>query len=267
MHTRVAIVTGASRGIGKRTALELAHRGYGIVASARALERDGRLPGSLAETRAEIEAAGARVVVARADMSRRDEASALVSTAVETFGRLDAVVNNAALTHGGNVPVTELEFEDWHAQFDTNLHGPLALIQAAVPHLSRARGVIVNLSSGAGDLKPAVEGPLLYSVGYAASKAALNRLANALAGELMALGIAIVNVDPGSVSTERLERRLDTLSPEHRARLVSMEVPAVAIGHLVSCGTALEWTGRLLRAADFVRSQGLGTAVPDSARI
>lgn len=262
MQTRTAIVTGASRGIGKRIALELARRGYDLVVSARSVERGGRLPGSLAETRAEIESTGARVIVVRADMTSQNDVRALVAEALAEFGRLDAVVNNAAFTHGGYVPVVDLSFDDWQAQFDTNLNGPLGLIQAAVPHLTAAGGgVIVNLSSSSGDLKPVTDGPPMYSLGYAASKAALNRLTNALAGELRTSGIAVVNVDPGSVRTERVERRMNRLAPEHRDRLVSMDVPAVAVGHLVTCGHPLTWTGQLLRAADFVESQHLEPAV------
>lgn len=262
---RVAIVTGASRGIGKQIAIGLGRAGFDVVVAARTVEAHKRLPGTIGATVAAVEETGARSLAVRTDMTSPADVTALVARTIDEFGRLDVVVNDAADTSGGSPALVDLAFEEWERQFDTNLHGPLRLMQAAVPHLQAAgRGVIVNMSSSAGDLvehdwaeRPADPSGLGGErLAYAASKAALNRLANAVAPQLAAAGIAVVNVDPGFTRTELVDLMSERGLVDPRAS-VPMDVPTRTVLHIATSGDAMRWSGRILRAADFVAEHGL----------
>jgi NAD(P)-dependent dehydrogenase (short-subunit alcohol dehydrogenase family) len=275
---RTAIVTGASRGIGKQIAIELGRLGANIVVAARTVEPHRRLSGSLGETVGAVEAAGGRAMAVRTDMRSPDDIAALVAQAIERFGGVDVLVNNAADTSGGTPSIVELDREDWLRQFDANLHGPFSLIQAVVPSMrERGAGVIVNMTSGAGDLVqvPTTAGPdpslgpgsesasaTLTSVGigervaYAVSKAALNRLGNVIAPELRDLGIAVVMVDPGFTRTELVELMGErgVIDP---GTAVPMEVPMKTVVHVITCDNPMQYTGEILRAAAFVAENRL----------
>lgn len=257
MASLVVVVTGASRGIGKQIALDLAKGGHRLVLAARTVEPQSGRTGSLAETAAAAKELGGTAVTVAADLSAPDDAERVIQAAVTAFGGLDAVVNNAAATGSGGSTLTEMSWSDWTCQFDTNVHGTFAMMRAAVPHLvARGGGTIVNISSRAGDLTDDVEESRLFSPAYAASKAAVNRLTNAVAADLRDQSVAVVALDPGSVRTERVAA-LKNLTPQHQARLVEMTVPAAAVVHLVTSGTAMEWTGRLVRAKELVDRLGL----------
>jgi len=252
MSPKSIIITGASRGIGRQIALDLGRRGHRLALAARTIDPHDHRPGSLVETVREVEKLGGTAVAIAADLSRPEEAERLVATAADSLGGLDAVVNNAAATGSGGRTLTEMSFDDWRIQFDTNVHGVFAMMRAATPHLAaRGGGTIVNITSRAGDLSDDLEGARLFSPAYAASKAAVNRLTNVTAAELRGNNIAVVAVDPGSVRTERVAA-LKYIDPEHEARLVPMTVPSAAVVHLVSSGTSLEWTGKVVRAKRFV---------------
>ncbi|HEX5588455.1 MAG TPA: SDR family NAD(P)-dependent oxidoreductase, partial [Acidimicrobiia bacterium] len=214
LEGKVAIVTGASRGVGKQIAIELATRGADVVVAARTVEPRRRLPGTIGETVEAVEALGRRAVAVQADVSVEDDLVKVVDTAVAELGRIDVLVNNAAYTSGKawGLPLLELSRNDWHRQFATNLDAAFTLVQAVVPHMrDQGGGVIVNLTSAAGDLVAGGGGGGEESVmgtaplAYASSKAALNRFANAVAGQLRPMGIAIVNVEPGFVRTEMVD--------------------------------------------------------------
>jgi NAD(P)-dependent dehydrogenase (short-subunit alcohol dehydrogenase family) len=255
--TRTAIVTGASRGIGKQIAIELGRQGYDVVVAARSVAAHRRLAGSIGETVAEVEATGVRALAVETDVCSSASVRNLVDTAVQVFGSIDVLINNAAYTAGGTPTVTELELDDWLTQFDTNLNGPLRLIQAVVPVMrAGGAGTIINMTSGAGDLD---FGPREVSVlggerlAYAASKAALNRLANALAPELARDRIAIVNVDPGFTRTELVDRMVEK-GVVDGAGAISMDIPMRAVSHLVTSGEAPRLSGQIVRAESYVRA-------------
>jgi NAD(P)-dependent dehydrogenase (short-subunit alcohol dehydrogenase family) len=262
MSARTAIVTGASRGIGRQIALDLGARGYDVVVAARSVEPHRRLVGSIGETVRLIEEAGGRALAVQTDVRSAASVAGLVETTVGTFGRIDALVNNAADTSGGTPRLLDLDLEDWLRQFDTNLHGPLRLMQAVLPELRRAGGgVIVNMTSGAGDLAPfgpSGEESVLGGerLAYASSKAALNRLANALAPELARDGVAVINVDPGFTRTELVDLMVEK-GVVDASDAIPMSTPTRVVVHLLTSGEAPRYTGQIVRADTFARANGL----------
>jgi NAD(P)-dependent dehydrogenase (short-subunit alcohol dehydrogenase family) len=263
---KTALVTGASRGIGKQLAIELGQLGCNMVIAARTVEPHKRLTGTIGETVELVQATGAQAIAVQTDLRDVDDVGRLAARAIEQFGGVDVLVNNAADTSGGTPSILDLDREDWLRQFDANLHGPFSLIQAVLPSMqARGEGVIVNMTSGAGDLVPvrppttgAGQGAIRIGerVAYGASKAALNRLSNMIAPELRDHGIAVVSVDPGFTRTELVELMGERGMVDPEAA-VPMDVPVKTIVHVVTSDDPMQWTGQILRAAAFVEEHGL----------
>jgi short-subunit dehydrogenase len=182
---RVAVVTGASSGIGEATARELASRGAAVVLAS----RDA---GKLEALRREISASGGRALAVKTDISDAGSVDAMVREAVEAFGSIDVLVNNAGLGLSGRV--AELRAEDLRYVFEVNTVGPLKCIQAALPRMPRG-GRIINVSSVVGRRSIPKVG------GYCATKFALNALSDALRVEVADRGITVTSVYPGTTRT------------------------------------------------------------------
>ena len=182
---RVAVVTGASSGIGEATARELASRGAAVVLASR---DEGRLE----SLRREISTSGGRALVVKTDISDVGSVDAMVRETVEAFGSIDVLVNNAGLGLSGRV--AELRAEDLRYVFEVNTIGPLNGIQAALPHMPRG-GRIINVSSVVGKRSVPKVG------GYCATKFALNALSDALRVEIADRGITVTSVYPGTTRT------------------------------------------------------------------
>ena len=191
---RVAFVTGASRGLGKAVAMRLAAEGATVAMAARTMEPEPDRVGSLAETRAEIEAAGGSAVAIQADLSNADERERLWGQVVEQTGPPDIVVNNAAVTFLR--PLDEFPDRRVRLMLEMHLQGPMQFIQLAIPAMrAKGRGWILNMTSVAADHP---EGPPFSDFDtaagfgvYGTAKAALNRLTGSFAAELYADGIAV----------------------------------------------------------------------------
>ncbi len=185
---KVAIVTGASRGIGRAIALALAERGVKLALVA-------RTEGSLNAVKAEIKAAGGEAEGFVADLAREAEIATLVQDTVKRFGKLDIVVNNAGLVK--RVKLAEMETADWDEVMAVNARGPFLLCREAIPHLKR-RDVswIVNIASALA-LKGYVD-----EGAYTASKHALLGMSKVLAQEVQADGIRVHVIYPGGVNTD-----------------------------------------------------------------
>ena len=188
---KTAIVTGASSGIGRATALTLARRGAAVVLAARDTERLGLLA-------AEIEAEGGACVVLPTDVRDAGAREQLVRATLERTGRLDVLVNAAGIIASGRVEDTTLE--DWRAMFELNVEAVFHLIQLAADKLAEAGGAVVNVSSVCG--LRAFPGVL----SYCSSKAAVDQMTGCAALELAGRGIRVNAVNPGVVETE-LHRR------------------------------------------------------------
>jgi NAD(P)-dependent dehydrogenase (short-subunit alcohol dehydrogenase family) len=191
---RVAIVTGASSGIGYATALELSRRGATVVAAARNEDR-------LRFLEREVLAANGEVLAVPADVASESSVEELVGRTVERFGGIDILVNNAGVGLSGRVE--ELRQKDLRYVFDVNVFGAVSCIQRALPHL-RPGGNIVNVSSVVGKRSVPKVG------GYSATKFALNALTDALRVELAGREIAVTSVYPGTTRTEFSDNSLRT---------------------------------------------------------
>ena len=183
---KVAIVTGSSRGIGKRAALALARRGARLVVTARTVEASGsELPGTIGETVKEIGAAGGEAVAVAADLSNEEDLEHIVGTAIDRFGGVDILVNNAAVTVGYNwsTPLLEMPRADWLHHFAVNLHAPFTLVQRCVPSMeARGGGRIINVTTGSAEAHRLVEEPNPVSSVkyYAGDGSSTRRCASAL---------------------------------------------------------------------------------------
>ena len=182
---KVAIVTGASSGIGEAAARALALRGAAVVAVARNEER-------LRELERGAQFSGGRIMALKTDVADRGSVDAMVDRVVEEFGAPDILVNNAGLGLSGRVE--ELRAEDLRDVMEVNLIGSLNCIQAALPRMKFGSQVI-NVSSVVGKRAIPKVG------GYCASKFALNALSEALRVEVASRGIAVTSVYPGTTST------------------------------------------------------------------
>ena len=185
-----ALVTGASSGIGRATAIRLAREGFGVAMT-------GRDRTTLEETAESIGNASDRVILP-VDLAWEDGARACVKQTLDHFGRLDVLVNAAGIIGSGTVETTSLD--DWDTMMNINLRSVFLLMQLAVPHLEKSKGAIVNVSSVTGIR--AFPGVLAYCV----SKAGIDQLTRCAALELAEKGIRVNAVNPGVVRTN-LHRR------------------------------------------------------------
>jgi NAD(P)-dependent dehydrogenase (short-subunit alcohol dehydrogenase family) len=195
---RVAIVTGASRGIGAAIAERLAAHGMHVALAARTLESEAGVEGSLHDVAERIRSAGGTAVSIGADLSVPDDRRRIVDEATRQLGPVDVLVNNAAVTF--MYPFTEFPEKRWRLMFEVQVRAPYELAQLVVPGmLERGEGWILNISSRVA-LHP--EGPPFPAVHiapwstYAMAKAALDRFSTALAAELSPFGVAVNALAP-----------------------------------------------------------------------
>lgn len=190
-ESRAGIVTGASSGIGRATALRLARDGDRVLAV-------GRNAAALQLVCDEIVAAGGLARPLAADVTRANAPAEIVAAALEHFGRIDVLVNAAGIIGSGTVESTT--DEAWDVMMDVNVRAPFRLLRAASPQLSRVKGAVVNVSSVTGTRAfPGI-------VAYCVSKAAVDQLTRCAALEMAAAGVRVNAVNPGVVVTN-LHRR------------------------------------------------------------
>ncbi|NYE14935.1 SDR family NAD(P)-dependent oxidoreductase [Actinomadura citrea] len=188
---KVVLVTGASSGIGEATALAFSAEGARVAAGAR---RAGRLE-SLART------APGEVLTLDLDVTDQESVRAAVSATVERFGALDVLVNNAGVMLNG--PIAGADTAEWTRMVETNLLGSMYMVHAALPHLLKAKGTIVQISSTSGRVASA------YSGVYGATKFGITAFSEALRQEVTAQGVRVVVVEPGFVATELISHNTD----------------------------------------------------------
>ena len=261
----VALVTGASRSIGRHIALALAGAGYDVAFTARTVaEGQGRIPprqgsgtgseisvpGSLERTRAEIEELGARALPVRMDLLDLESVREAARTVLAEWGRVDLLVNNAVAHLAGNHDrLLDLDLGVAARTMTGNHLHQLALIQAVVPAmLEQGGGTIVNLCSGSATTDPpAPPGEGGWGVAYSASKAAFGRLAGAVNAEYLDRGVRAFNLDPGFVVTEAGAARGGTSAIADKGFTPTPEdAPGRAVVWLASSPEADRFLGRVV---------------------
>ena len=190
---RVAIITGASKGIGRALALRFGREGARVICAARSADL-------VKETTAEVNKAGNRAIAFTGDLAQEDDVRRLVAAGLEAFGKIDALVNNAG-DGGPTKPVQDYTVEDWRYTIDSCLTSSYLCIRFVVPEMIKAGGgAIVNISSGAG------RRGLPYRIGYCSAKAGQVGMTYGMALELAPYNIRVNCVAPGAVEGDRIDR-------------------------------------------------------------
>ena len=211
MLNRVAFVTGASRGIGRATALSLCRAGFDIVMASPAIE-------SNQEVAEEIRACSGQAMTVNLDVTSPDSVKEAFGKALKDKGRIDVLVNNAGVTRDGLA--VRMKQADWDLVMNINLAGAFRCIQAVLPGMMRARwGRIVNIASVVGQAGAAGQ------ANYAASKAGLIGLTKALAQEMASRGITVNAVAPGYIETD-----MTKALPDEAKRKILASVPLARAG-------------------------------------
>jgi citronellol/citronellal dehydrogenase len=256
LDNRVALVTGASRGIGAAIAVRLAAEGAAVAVTARTADAHATLPGSLTETVAAVEALGAKAVAIRADLAGADERARIVPEAEDALGPVDVLVNNAAAAF--YLPNAEITLRRRRLLFELNVHAPIDLAQQVLPGMrARGEGWIVNLSSATSKHPKADAGALgATSTSYGASKAALERFTTGLALEVGADGVAVNTIAPvAAVRTPGAEVHVGALMDARPEIVEPVEVMAEAALVLATCDPA-RCNGRVLYSGPFLEELG-----------
>jgi NAD(P)-dependent dehydrogenase (short-subunit alcohol dehydrogenase family) len=218
---RVALVTGASRGIGAAIAQRLASEGAAVAVTARTLDEHPTLPGSLRDTVAAVEGVGGKAVAIAADVSDADDRARIVPEAEAALGPIDILVNNAAAARGSDrVPVLQIPDDEWRRVIDMNLTGTFLVTKAVGKVLVEQGegGRIINISSIAGRVGMPTFGS------YAVTKAGIILLTQVLATELAAHRINVNCVCPGLIGTHRMQ---DVVRP---GAIRDMVMPTIPLG-------------------------------------
>ena len=249
---KIALVTGAGRGIGKAIAIGFAREGAEIVAVSRTLAEVDKTAG-------EAKGVGSRAIAIQADVSRLNEVQSMAEQVQNRFGRLDVLVNNAALRMNQlgkkdsyYIPFTELTIEDWDSAINVNLRGPFLCIRELLPLIRKSGGgSIINISAGGGKRGMAGRVP------YCASKFGLEGLTQSLALEFQAFNIAVNSLSPGkhSVFTDEAKKLQLKRAPDvvfMRAEI--MVPPAIFLARQNGFGA----TGQHIEALDWVAQNDYG---------
>ena len=214
LANRIAIVTGGGRGIGRAICLAFAREGAQVVTTA-------RTPSEIEEVASEIRGLGQKALAIAADVSDGERVASVVNATVSAFGRIDILVNNAAINHP-SCPVVELDPHDWDRVMAVNLKGTFLCCRAVLGKMIEQRsGKIINISSVGGRRGGAGRSP------YRASKAAVLNFTECLSDEVKRFGINVNAICPGGVETRMLREIFPERNPS--AMLTPQDIAAVAV--------------------------------------
>ena len=220
---KVAIVTGASRGIGREIAKSLAKQNIKVIANYNNSEEKA------IELKKELEAEGIVIDIVKADVSKREEIKNLVKYAIENYEKIDILINNAGI--GEYKLFTDETDEDWNKVINTNLYSAFAVSQEVIPNMIKNKnGCIINISSVWGMVGASME--VLYSV----SKAGIDGLTKALAKELGPSNIRVNAIAPGIVDTDMCKN-----FTEEEIENIKEEIPLERIGKVEDISKCINW--------------------------
>lgn len=253
LEGRIAIVTGASRGIGKGCALELAAAGATVYVTARTVEAGTHaLPGTLSETVAEIEAAGGRAVAVRCDHTNDEEVKALFRQVQRDEGGLDVLVNSAFIDPGieGSAPFWETSLDWYDTLCDVGTRGAYVASALAIPlMLGRGTGLIANVSSLGAE-------HFFQHVAYGMGKAALDKLTRDAGRQLRKQDVAVVSIWPFFVKTEAVLKLVEEGSPMPLDEAESQRFVGKGVVALAEDSERMSRTGRALTSRELADAYG-----------
>jgi NAD(P)-dependent dehydrogenase (short-subunit alcohol dehydrogenase family) len=262
---QVAVVTGASRGVGKRIALQLAEEGAAIVLAARtAGAGEGAYPGSIEETAHEVRRRGGRALAVKCDLTNPADTENLCRTALEKFGRVDFLINNAFYNNDQHYNMfLDIDIATWEKCWIGNALSPIIACKMLLPQMiERKRGIIISLTSPVGysdTSAPGLPGKGGVAATYGTTKAALHRFAHNLAKETRLHNVASIILDPGFSVTERMQAQTTARGGISMQAGHSADVPAVAVRYLCTCPDPLIFNGKMIYSPDFIREHFLTT--------
>lgn len=220
---KVAIVTGASRGIGRQIAKELAQRGIKVIANYNKSEDEAN------KLKIELQDIGFDIDIFKADVSKREEGRKLVEFAIQKYGKIDILINNAGISECK--VFTDERDEDWNRVINTNLYSSFMMCQEVVPNMvHEKRGCIINISSIWGQVGSSCE--VIYSV----SKAGMDGLTKSLAKELGPSNIRVNSIAPGIIDTE-MNKNLS----EADLKEIENDIPLEKIGLPEDIAKCVNW--------------------------
>jgi NAD(P)-dependent dehydrogenase (short-subunit alcohol dehydrogenase family) len=267
---KVAMITGASRGIGRAIALDLARHGFDIVPTARSLgESVVRWDGTLEETAARVKRYGRDALPIKMDLTIEDDVRQGVEAALAHFGRIDMLVTNA--TNIDFAPdgtyLTQFVDTSWDAlkrHVDVNIVSTLLLLRLVLPAMfEQASGIVMNVTQNASWLSMPelpMPGEGICGMAIPVTRGVTDRIAPALKREVAPHGVTILTFDPGMTLSNAAERYEDTLKAGYQpAGAHSVLVPARAASYIATCHNPAAFNGEFVIAADVVRAFGLLT--------
>jgi NAD(P)-dependent dehydrogenase (short-subunit alcohol dehydrogenase family) len=247
LENTIALVTGASRGVGQAIAVEFARRGADVILAARTVSDPiPGMPGTLSETAEMVRALGREAHMVAADLNDLASVEHLAEAALAWRGRVDVLVNNAAfLGRAAYHNLDELSFKNFERQFAVNVFAPFMLTKALVPAMrTHGGGVIANITSGAGLIGEYT----VPGITYGSTKAALNRLSTLLARDLAGDNIVVFALDPSFTRTTLVEQTSEQAGTD-LSKAHPVEVPAVALADLVEADPA-HVSGRIFKTVE-----------------
>ena len=221
--SEVVIITGASRGIGREIAKRLAIKGLTVVANYNKSEKEAE------ELKKELEEKGFIIDIVKADVSKREDAKKLVKFALDKYGKIDILINNAGISE--YKLFTDETDEDWDKIINTNLYSVFAMSQEVIPNMiHNKKGLIINMSSAWGVVGGSLE--VIYSV----SKAGVDGLTKALAKELGPSNIRVNSIAPGMIYT-----KMNSKFTKEEIEEIKEEIPLGKIGDTTDVAKCVEW--------------------------
>ena len=254
---KVAVVTGASRGIGREVAVRLAQLGCDVVVAARTVDPRPDLPGTIGETAARVRAEGQKCLAVAVDVTNDDDIFNLAEAARTEFGRVDILINNAAAQDARMYDsIWNMTPDSWRYQYAVNLTASWVGVKAFATLMRESGngGLIINMTSALPGMarNPNLPGKASTGAAYPSSKVALSRMTEDLAKELSPYGITIVALHPGFVKTDNAELLAGVSGFDISSASGDAEAPLATIEHLATADPS-QHAGNLIFAPTFAK--------------